>query len=74
MVRRIGSCGHFQLGLEADLTLSVIPFQALLGDNSLLFGSLFIHSIYQETSILLRILLIASGNQIVLIKVGFVDS
>lgn len=59
---------HFQLGLEADLTLSAIPFQALLGGNFLLFGILFI-----QTTILLRILLIA-GGRIVLIKMDFIDS
>lgn len=68
MVRIIGHCWCFHLGLEADLTLSAVPFQAHLGENSLLFGTFFIH-----TGILLRILLVA-GGRIVLIKMEFVDS
>ena len=47
----------FLVGLEADLTLLAILFQAHLGDNSLLFGTLFI-----QTSILLRILLVVDGR------------
>lgn len=43
----------------------VIPFQAHVGDNSLLFGTLFI-----QTSILLSILLVAGGKT----KMEFVDS
>lgn len=58
----------FQLGLEAALTLSAIPIQAHLGENSLLFGTFFI-----QTGILLRILLVA-GGRIALIKMEFVDS
>lgn len=44
----------FLVGLEADLTLSAIPFQAHFGDNSLLLGTLLIH-----TSMLPLILLVA---------------
>lgn len=68
MVRIIGHCWCFQLGLEVDLTFSAIPFQAHLRDISLLFGSIFI-----QTRMVLVILLVEVGR-IVLIKMEFVDS
>lgn len=68
MVRIIGHCWCFQLGLGVDLTFSAIPFQAHVRDISLLFGTLFI-----QTSVVLGILLVEGGG-IVLIKMEFVDS
>lgn len=47
----------FLVGLEADLTLSAIPFQVHLGGNSLLLGTLLIH-----TSMLPMIHLVAEGR------------